>query len=72
MHTLFLLAVYACILLTGSLLVGCTETVPVKEAKTQSIQDIAKQAMNSTGKLSKEQVDALIRANAACRPDDKR
>lgn len=72
MRTLFSLAAYACLLFTGSLMVGCTETAPVKEAETQSIQDVAKQAMNSTGKLSKEQVDALIRANAACRPDDKR
>ncbi|WML89328.1 hypothetical protein [Thiothrix lacustris] len=54
-----------------SLLNGCTETTPTKEAETKSIQDIAKEAMTSTGKLSKEQVDALIRANAACRPEDK-
>ena len=66
-------------LLLTSLLIGCTETLPVKEstpeplqvAETKSIQDIAKEAMTSKGKLSQEQVSALIRANAACRPNDK-
>jgi hypothetical protein len=56
----------------GSLVAGCTETMPVKEAEPQNIQDVAKAAMKSSGKLTKEQVNALIRANAACRPDDKR
>lgn len=59
------------LLLTLGLLTGCTETPPVKTAETKSVQEIAKEAMNSKGKLSKEQVDALIRANAACRPGDQ-
>lgn len=58
--------------ITTSLLVGCNQaTAPAKATETKSIQEIAKEAMNSKGKLSKEQVDALIRANAACRPGDK-
>lgn len=72
MRTLLSLTVSACILFMGSLVAGCTETMPAKEAEPQSIQDVAKAAMNSSGKLTKEQVNALIRANAACRPDDKR
>lgn len=59
------------LLLATNLLSGCTETAPAKETETKSIQQIAQEAMNSKGKLSKEQVDALIRANAACRPNDK-
>ncbi|MDQ5768567.1 hypothetical protein [Thiothrix subterranea] len=72
MRTLLSLAASACILFISSFMAGCTDTAPVKEAETKSIQDVAKDAMSSTGKLTKEQVDALIRANAACRPDDKR
>ena len=74
MHTPSQLAVLLTIIMTSSLFAGCTETMPVKEANatnTKSVQDVAKEAMNSTGKLSREQVDALIRANAACRPGDK-
>lgn len=59
------------LLLTLGLLTGCAETPPVKAAETKSVQEVAKEAMNSKGKLSKEQVDALIRANAACRPGDQ-
>ncbi len=72
MRTLLSFTAAACILLLGSLMAGCTDTAPVKAAETQSIQEVAKAAMNSTGKLTPAQVDALIRANAACRPDDKR
>lgn len=72
MRTLSSLTASACILFMSSFMAGCTETTPVKEAETPSIQNVAKDAMNSTGKLTKEQVEALIRANAACRPDDKR
>ncbi|WP_028489294.1 hypothetical protein [Thiothrix lacustris] len=71
MHTTPQLTALLAFLSVLSLLNGCTEIPPTKEAETKGIQDIAKEAMNSTGKLSKEQVDALIRANAACRPDDK-
>ncbi len=55
------------------LLSGCAEipATKVAAAETQSVQEVAKDAMNSKGKLSKEQVDALIRANAACRPDSQ-
>ena len=59
------------LLLLTSILSGCTEIPPVTEAEPQSIQAIAKEAMNSKGKLSQAQVSALIRANAACRPNDK-
>ncbi|WGZ94979.1 MAG: hypothetical protein QJT81_03060 [Candidatus Thiothrix putei] len=76
MHTPFISLNF---LLLTSLLSACTETLPVKEstpepakvAEAKSIQDIAKEAMTSKGKLSQEQVSALIRANAACRPNDK-
>lgn len=71
MHIPTQLTVSLGILMLSSLFAGCTETAPIKEAETQNIQVIAQEAMNSKGKLSKEQVDALIRANAACRPDDK-
>ncbi|SDZ86359.1 hypothetical protein SAMN05660964_00443 [Thiothrix caldifontis] len=71
MHTSPQLTVIVSILLATSLITGCTETLPSKATEPQSVQDIAKEAMNSKGKLSKEQIDALIRANAACRPDDK-
>lgn len=59
------------ILLFISTLTGCAETPPVKEADSKSIQAIAAEAMKSTGKLTQEQTSALIRANAACRPNDK-
>ncbi len=72
MRTLLSVTASACTLFMVSLMAGCAETAPVKEAETQNIQEVAKAAMNSTGKLTKAQVDALIRANAACRPDDKR
>jgi hypothetical protein len=59
------------LLFIASLFAGCTETPPVKEADTKSVQEVAHEAMNSKGKLSKEQINALITANAACRPNDK-
>ncbi|MFN3786174.1 MAG: hypothetical protein ACK4RS_04980 [Thiothrix sp.] len=40
-------------------------------AAPKSLQQIAQEAMNSKGKLTKAQIAALIRANAACRPGDK-
>lgn len=54
--------------LTAALLSGCTEAPPVKEAQTKSIQEIAAEAMRSKGKLTKEEVNALIAANAKCTP----
>lgn len=59
------------ILFMTSLFAGCTETPPVKEANTKSVQEVAHEAMNSKGKLSKAQISALITANAACHPNDK-
>ncbi|MEB4590440.1 hypothetical protein VSS37_05575 [Candidatus Thiothrix sp. Deng01] len=61
----------ASVLVVSHLLTGCAEAPPAKEAGSKSIQDIAQEAMSSTGKLSKEQINALIQANAACRPDDQ-
>lgn len=46
-------------------------TAQASTTAPKSLQQIAQEAMNSKGKLSKEQIDALIRANAACRPGDK-
>ncbi|HRJ51446.1 MAG TPA: hypothetical protein PLE99_01670 [Candidatus Thiothrix moscowensis] len=57
------------LLLCATLLTGC-ELMPAPETETKSIQDIAAEALNSKGKLSKEQIDALIRANAKCSPND--
>ena len=37
-----------------------------------SIEEIANEAMQSKGQLSREQIDALIRANAKCKPNDPR
>lgn len=71
MRTPLPLAAAAYILFASTLMIGCSDTAPVKQTEPQSIQEIAKQAMNSTGKLSREQVNALIRANAGCRPDNK-
>ena len=68
MHITSQLPALLIVLAVLCLLNGCTAIPPAKETETQSVQEVAKEAMNSTGKLSKEQVDALIRANAACRP----
>jgi hypothetical protein len=62
-------------LLLTTLLSACTEAPPVKEAEAQttpgkSIQEIAAEAMRSKGKLTKEEVNALIAANAKCTPDN--
>lgn len=38
----------------------------------KSIQEIADEAMRSKGKLTQEQINALLRANAKCSPNDPR
>lgn len=72
------------LLTAGTLLTGCNATDPVKTAgltptdntttasaaPEKSIQEIADEAMHSTGKLTKAQINALIRANAKCSPTD--
>lgn len=42
------------------------------QSSVKSIEEIANEAMRSKGKLSREQIDALIRANAKCKPNDPR
>ncbi|EIJ35314.1 hypothetical protein [Thiothrix nivea] len=64
-------ATAASLFLTASLFAACSEAPPTKEADSKSVQEIAKEAMTSKGKLSKEQINALIKANAACRPGDQ-
>lgn len=65
------------------LLSGCFSMMPEKATVTaqpqqasasepKSVQEIADEAMHSTGKLSREQIDALIRANANCSASDPR
>jgi hypothetical protein len=57
--------------LVTTLLSACAEAPPVKEAQTapgKSIQEIAAEAMHSKGKLTKEEINALITANAKCTP----
>lgn len=58
------------LLLCATLLTGCSGTTPSKEPETKSLQEVAAEALNSKGKLSKEQIDALIKANAKCSPHD--
>jgi hypothetical protein len=64
-------------LLAATLLsAGCSATAPTKMtnvssvSQPKSIQEIADEAMRTQGKLSPEQINALIRANAKCRPND--
>lgn len=62
--------------LLSSGLGGCANTTaPSTTASTpsngKSIQAIADEAMKSKGKLTKEQINALITANAKCTPKDK-
>lgn len=59
-------------LLSLSLLSACAETTPSKSNPTKSMQQIADEAMKSKGKLSPEQIKALIAANSACYPGQGR
>lgn len=64
-------------LLTAILLAtGCSATAPTKVTEVssipqeKSIQEVADEAMRTSGKLSPAQINALIRANAKCTPHD--
>jgi hypothetical protein len=46
--------------------------VTASNTPVKSIEEIANEAMQSKGQLSREQIDALIRANAKCKPNDPR
>lgn len=67
------------------LLSGCLATTPGKTAskvqaqpkqaslsQPKSVQEISDEAMHSKGKLTREQINALIRANAKCMANDPR
>ncbi len=64
------LTVTPALLLFALALSGCMADTPVKETEAKSTQEIANEAMNSKGKLTKEQINALIAANAKCTPDN--
>ena len=74
-------------LATPLLLSGCFAMTPKKAepkaappaqpqqaslAQPKSLQEVADEAMHSKGKLTREQIDALIRANAKCSAKDPR
>ncbi|MBU0654885.1 MAG: hypothetical protein KJ914_07070 [Gammaproteobacteria bacterium] len=64
------LAAYAMISLSTLMISGCLGVQPAKEEpQAKSLQEIAAEAMNSKGKLTREQINALIAANAKCTPD---
>lgn len=64
------LAIYAVLPLVAFVITGCLGTQPAKEEpQAKSVQEIAAEAMQSKGKLSKEQINALIAANAKCTPE---
>jgi hypothetical protein len=74
------------LLTTTILFSGCNAIAPVKatpakapapqttanNTPVKSIQEIADEAMRSKGKLTQEQINALLRANAKCSPNDPR
>lgn len=63
-------AIYAVLPLIAFVFTGCLGTQPAKEEpQAKSVQEIAAEAMQSKGKLSKKQINALIAANAKCTPD---
>jgi len=65
-----------CLLATILLNAGCSATAPTKVAEAggipqeKSVQELADEAMRTSGKLSPAQINALIRANAKCTPHD--
>ena len=58
------------VLVFSTFLQGCADTPPSKSSEPKSIKQIADEAMNSKGKLSKEQINALIVANSKCSAKD--
>lgn len=66
------------LLLSGCLAMTPEKTQPSAQpqqaslAQPKSLQEVADEAMHSSGKLSREQIDALIRANAKCSAKDPR
>lgn len=51
---------------------GPKPTAVAAAAPEKSIQEVADEALRSSGQLSQEQINALIRANAKCSPNDPR
>ena len=65
------IATFAIVMCASNILSGCAATTPNTASDTKSVKQIADEAMKSKGKLSKEQINALIVTNAKCTPHDK-
>lgn len=69
---LFICALFSGCNATNTVRTESKSTAVAAVAPEKSIQEVADEALRSSGRLSKEQIDALIRANAKCSPNDPR